>query len=388
MSPAWAARSLVAMPRRPAPGSTWAATQYWAGTSGADVISSALSYIPEAAWNDETVLAGYSFGGGGGGSSAFFAKPAWQVGTPADGARDVPDISLDAAAAHDYLLFCIAVAQGYSCTNGFRNAAGNVDGDKPVGRHLLRLPDVRRHACPHRAEDQPHQGARQYQSHPLCPGQQQHVLQPGSVSSSANKYVFNDVTTGNNEMPCTAGSVDCTNGGTIGFNAGSGYDLATGWGSVNLNNLATYWTAVTPLSAGSLGANLTVTSLTASSGSGTAGATVTLTATVASDTAGFNTDPTGKVQFFANNIAQGSPVALVATTSGTATATYSWVTSCSNLGQQVHVRVLLGRTPTIRARSEAHRYPRSARRMPRTARLRTIRSRSRSPIAAPAPTLR
>ena len=316
-------------------GSTWAATQYWAGTSGADVISSALSYIPEAAWNDETVLAGYSFGGGGGGSSAFFAKPAWQVGTPADGARDVPDISLDAAAAHDYLLFCIAVAQGYSCTNGFRNAAGNVDGDKPVGGTSFDSQMFGGMLALIEQKISPTKGLGNINPTLYALANNSTYYSPGSVSSSANKYVFNDVTTGNNEMPCTAGSVDCTNGGTIGFNAGSGYDLATGWGSVNLNNLATYWTAVTPLSAGSLGANLTVTSLTASSGSGTAGATVTLTATVASDTAGFNTNPTGKVQFFANNIAQGSPVALVATTSGTATATYSWVTSCSNLGQQV-----------------------------------------------------
>ncbi len=60
--------------------------------------------------------------------------------------------------------------------------------------------------------------------------------------NSASGSVFHDVTTGNNDNPCTAGTIDCPNGGTIGFNAGVGYDLATGWGSVDLYNLASDWT--------------------------------------------------------------------------------------------------------------------------------------------------
>ena len=54
---------------------------------------SAVSYIPETAWNDSTLLNGLV--GGGGGASVLFPKPAWQVapGVPNDGARDLPDIS-------------------------------------------------------------------------------------------------------------------------------------------------------------------------------------------------------------------------------------------------------------------------------------------------------
>ena len=107
-------------------GATWGATQYWKGTSGSDVISSALSYIPEAEWNDAS--AGY-FGGGGGGASAFFTKPLWQVETgasgmttqvPTDGSRDVPDLALDASNVHDSYLYCVGVAAGTSCGSGFR----------------------------------------------------------------------------------------------------------------------------------------------------------------------------------------------------------------------------------------------------------------------------
>ena len=70
---------------------------------------SALSYIPEQPWNETTASGGLTAGGaGGGGASAYFSKPAWQVGTgvPSDGSRDVPDISLNAAAVHDGYLVC------------------------------------------------------------------------------------------------------------------------------------------------------------------------------------------------------------------------------------------------------------------------------------------
>ena len=111
-----------------------------------------------------------------------------------------------------------------------------------------------------------------------------------------------------------------------GYNAVNGYDLATGWGSVNVTNLANDWALVTPLGVGTLGPNTSVTNLTASPTSVTVGATITLTATV---TGGAGT-PTGTVTFLANNVALGAPVSLVS-----GVATYAWVTSCAALGQQV-----------------------------------------------------
>ncbi len=55
--------------------------------------------------------------------------------------------------------------------------------------------------------------------------------------------VFLDVTQGSNQVPCVAGSPDCANG-TLGFAAAPGYDLATGWGSVNAANLVDQWQTV------------------------------------------------------------------------------------------------------------------------------------------------
>ena len=61
---------------------------------------------------------------------------------------------------------------------------------------------------------------------------------------AANKYstVFHDVTAGNNAVVCTAGSTACgSNGFTTGYNAGVGYDLASGLGSVDAAAMLSNW---------------------------------------------------------------------------------------------------------------------------------------------------
>ena len=77
---------------------------YWSSTNNANG-GSAISYIPESVWNEDSY--GNTFSAGGGGPSAFFTKPAWQVETgpagmtttvPPDASRDVPDLALNAAA--------------------------------------------------------------------------------------------------------------------------------------------------------------------------------------------------------------------------------------------------------------------------------------------------
>jgi hypothetical protein len=65
--------------------------------------------------------------------------------------------------------------------------------------------------------------------------------------NTTSSSVFHDVTTGTNAMPCTKGTTGCPNGGSIGYSAGTGYDLATGWGSVDLYNLANAWNVVAPV---------------------------------------------------------------------------------------------------------------------------------------------
>ena len=312
-------------------GTTWAATQYWAGTSGTDVISSALSYIPETIWNDYNDYGtGFSaaFGGGGGGASGFFPKPAWQLGTgvPADAARDVPDLALNASDEHDSLLFCYNVALNDSCTsaNGFRigtgqyatdlNTAGGTSFDSQIFGGMLALVEQK-------------VGSRLGNINPTIYSLANNPLYytAGQTVATLPTVVFNDVTAGNNAMPCTAGTANCLTGGSIGYSAGTGYDQASGWGSVNLYNMAHALATgkVTPLGSGSNGTAVPTVTLTPSPTSVVAGATVTLTATVT----GSSGTPTGTVQFLVNGATVGSPVAL----NGSGVATYTYTTSCANL---------------------------------------------------------
>jgi len=56
---------------------------------------------------------------------------------------------------------------------------------------------------------------------------------------------FHDVTGGNNNVACAAGSPNCVNG-TFGLSAGAGYDEATGLGSVDAYNLIHQWSSQPP----------------------------------------------------------------------------------------------------------------------------------------------
>ncbi len=70
------------------------------------VYGSAISYIPEEVWNESGSAGGTGLWAGGGGASIAFAKPSWQTGpgVPADGVRDVPDVSLTAAGRDGYVI--------------------------------------------------------------------------------------------------------------------------------------------------------------------------------------------------------------------------------------------------------------------------------------------
>jgi subtilase family serine protease len=227
---------------------------YWSGSgSGSDTVSSALEYIPETAWNDTTfdIANGGGLSASGGGASAFasgfFVKPSWQTGTgvPSDGARDVPDISLTASADHDGYLVCTEDGSNgtTSCSSGFRNAAGGtfdiVGGTSaaaPTFSAILAL-------------------FNQYFG--AASGSGLAPINPTLYSLAASHpSAFHDITSGDNKVPCTAGSTNCPTGTTeIGFAAGPGYDQVTGLGSVDGYVLAQAWYATVPsftLTAGAL----------------------------------------------------------------------------------------------------------------------------------------
>jgi hypothetical protein len=186
---------------------------YWSASNNSNA-GSALSYIPEIAWND-TAADGY-LSGSGGGASALFAKPSWQKGTgvPADGFRDVPDIALSASPDQDPYLICSA---GW-CTNGFRDSQTDLD---VIGGTSVAVPT--------------------FAGIVALINQKMHSRQ-GNINpalyalASEAPGVFHDITAGNNVVPCVVRTPDCADG-TMGFTTGPGYDQVTGLGSVNANNL-------------------------------------------------------------------------------------------------------------------------------------------------------
>jgi hypothetical protein len=302
-------------------------TQYWNGNSSSSTnnAGSANSYLPEITWD----IPAY-FSGSGGGPSSFFTKPAWQVGTgvPADDSRDEPDLALNASNTHDTFLLCMNVSSGESCTSGFNLtnstplSAGGTSFDSQIFGGMLALIEQKI-------------GSRIGNANPTiyALANSSAYYTPGVTISTLGTVVFNDVTAGSNDEFCVGGTPSCPDGGSIGFNAGAGYDPVTGWGSINVYNLANAWKSVTPLGPGSLGPSLSATALTASTSSVPAGTSVTFTATV-SGSAG---TPTGSVQFFVNGIAAGSPVAL-----SSGVAMYTLSTSCASIGQQLVTAAYLG----------------------------------------------
>jgi pseudomonalisin len=77
---------------------------YWSRSNASSTQASAVSYIPEVAWNESSAGGLWATGGG---VSTVYAKPSWQTGTgvPADGKRDVPDVSLTSAGHDGYLIY-------------------------------------------------------------------------------------------------------------------------------------------------------------------------------------------------------------------------------------------------------------------------------------------
>ena len=280
---------------------------FWSSSNGA-YQGSALSYIPEVAWNEDS---SQYLDATGGGASLFFAKPSWQIGTgvPADFSRDVPDVSLNAAIVHDPYLICETgyCSSGYANSNGYLDVAGGTDLAAAEFGGFMALV----------VQKQGRVGVANNTLYALA-------------NSSYAPAVFHDVTAGSNASPCTTGSTGCASGGTIGYTAVAGYDRATGWGSVDVANLVTDWPLVKALATTPAGTVSSVTNLSGSQGSVKAGTSVTLTATVASGSSSVSSTPTGTVQFTVDGAAVGSAVTL---TGGTATYTLA----TASLGAGTHL---------------------------------------------------
>ena len=233
--------------------------QYWGLVNNSNR-SSALSYIPEVAWNDTASVSVLQATGGG--ASIFFPKPAWQngPGVPNDDARHVPDVAFTASATHDPFQI---YAEGQGWYIGGTSAAA------PIFAGMIAV--LNQYLVSNGIQSQPGLGNVNPQLYLLA---------------QTKPQIFHDITAGNNVVPCASGSPNCTNG-QLGYQAGVGYDQTTGLGSLDANNLVTFWNASQPVA--------TTTAVTANHTSISSNSSTTLTATVSAVSG--TVAPTGSVTF-------------------------------------------------------------------------------------------
>jgi len=303
-------------------------TTYWTSASGSDVISSALSYIPEVVWNDDSSSSGLSSGGGG--VSVWASRPSWQKGVTgittapdySKGYRMVPDISLDSSPSNAGYLYCssdsTSTGISNSCSNGFRDSstgyltvAGGTSFAAPIFAGMLAILNQKQNSTGQ--------------------GLINSTLYTLAADSTTYASAFYDITSGSNA--CTAGSSYCSTAGAASYSATTGYDEATGLGSLNFYNLMTAW----PVSSGST-LTASATTLVAATSTPSSGAADVITITVASASSSVTSTPTGTVAIAVDGTTVSSALALSAgkatysfssSTSGTHTivATYSGDTS-------------------------------------------------------------
>jgi len=265
--------------------------QFWnmTNTTTTPVVpASALSYIPEVPWNDSCAAGGSLTGctsvksngsdlvGGSGGPSncrissgatcqGGYPKPSWQsgLGVPADGVRDIPDVSFFASDGNHKSFYIICQSDqdptgGSGCDlatsptspNHNFQAVGGTSAPTPAFAAIMAL-----------VNQQTNQ--RQGNANPVL-----YALAAKAGSSCTSNAsavtnatcVFYDIAKGNNSVACQGGTPNCSNksttanqfgilttatgGSTPAFNATAGYDLATGLGSINVANLLSAWAAV------------------------------------------------------------------------------------------------------------------------------------------------
>jgi subtilase family serine protease len=373
-------------------------TTYWGSTNGT-TFGSALSYIPEIPWNDScasVLIANYVTGnssevtygssgfcnsttaiddglqttasGSGGpsgcatgaatttgvvsGTCAGYAKPSWQslFGVPADSVRDIPDVSLFAANGvwgHAYV-FCFsdpgANRGGAPCAgapSGW-SLAGGTSFASPIWAGFQAL--INQKAGGPQGNPNPEYYKLAKTEYGASGSTTCNSKLGNTVGSSC---IFYDVTQGDMDVNCTGANSCYLPSGTYGvlststsdyakaYGTTTGWDFATGIGTVNVTNLANAWPASTTPNF-SLSAAPSSVTITQGGAGGTS--TITITPTDAfsgSVTLAASGLPTGVTAAFGTNPATTTSV-LTLTASGTATIGTATVTITGTSGSLTH----------------------------------------------------
>jgi len=339
---------------------------YWSSTNNPSY-GSALSYIPEIPWNDtcaSELTALWFFGsaktygadgscnklghaylnntGGSGGPSACatgkpavfgvvggtcqgWPKPSWQsgfLGNPADGVRDIPDVSLFAS---DYAWNHIYIY----CNSGYTPCGSDVSQWSTSGGTSFTAPILAGVQAVVNQYTGSAQGLPNYVYYKIAAAEYGATGNSNCDSTKGNAVdpscIFYDVTLGDNNAPCLPDNgvfYNCYDpSGAVGvmstnnnayrpaYKTHIGWDFATGLGTVNVYNLVTNWVVA---------------------GGGSAGLTVSVTGSgaVTSNPAGINCPSTCSQTF-----AGGPQVTLTATPSGGSNWVFGgWSGACSGGG--------------------------------------------------------
>jgi len=250
---------------------------YWSATNNATTGASAKGYIPETTWNqscagqvasqctDSSNNLDIVAGSGGPSNSAVansqgtpsgYPKPSWQTGAgvPQDGVRDVPDLSLFASSGFSgsFYIMCEEDINGFfgtpadcSLANDTFVGIGGTSAAAPSFAGMIALVNQKTSA---------RQGNANYVLYKLA-AQNGASCNSSTAAATGNSCIFYDITKGNDSVPCWGGTPDCGTAPANGYGVlvdpnnpnnpawttTPGYDLATGLGTVNADNLVNAW---------------------------------------------------------------------------------------------------------------------------------------------------
>ena len=288
-------------------------------------------------WNQVNTLAGVdvsslvdTVGGSGGASNCTssdgstiasctggYAKPSWQsgvTGIPNDNKRDLPDVSFFAGNGVLGSAYVICVSDSGTCVSSAASTTeptGEEIGGTSVGSPAMAGVMALINQKAGTAQGNPNSAL-----YVLAGKQTYASCSAETVLATSSSCYFNDIDTGTNAMPCVSGSPNCTvstTGDTVGvlngFGSVSGYDEATGLGSLNVANV------VNSFAASTTGTATATVGVTAAPSSITTAQPTTITVTVT----GASGTPTGTVVLTSGTFAS----ATKSLTSGSATFSLS-----------------------------------------------------------------
>ncbi|HEX4378662.1 MAG TPA: S53 family peptidase, partial [Candidatus Acidoferrum sp.] len=258
-------------------------------TFGIFTQTSAKGYVPEWPWNDScaaTATAGSlstctsaiinpnsdpssnNFGidvvAGGGGPSTINTKPAYQTGIngmPAANFRQIPDVSLFSGNGTNASFLIICQEDG---NTGTGSSTSSCDLNSPftdfqgVGGTSAAAPAFAGIMAMVNQKTGQRQGNANFVLYQLYKNGSASTICP-SAAAPAGTCIFYDTVLGNNSVACAGGSTNCSNAtsGQFGvlvdptattkpaFITTTGYDNATGLGSLNVTNLLNAWSSAT-----------------------------------------------------------------------------------------------------------------------------------------------